>query len=314
MVKSLQINLFSMSEPRVRMCFPNLRELSKVTTANLSIFKVKVYTIPNLLNKWEEVVDELTQLGVDISISPLLTDNYMARTRDALNTESQYSCRLDDDIFMSSHVWDFLLSNIHKLEDQSVGAITPILTAGIPTVDYFILDFLDNTAITEIYKIFKQDNILRSCWGIDYSNLYNNIEAMPNWNPDVFYAELANHSTPFKGVHPIRFSDNASIFISQYVVDNFDRFMSKHKYHMDPMKGVHNTHPFVFRTDTWKQSLEQMYDDFDELSLNVYMLTRNMTTYIIRNGYAIHMAYGCIPSQQYIEDAYYNCIETLKQE
>jgi hypothetical protein len=311
--KPLQINLFSMSELRVRMSFPNLRELSKVTKANLNTFKVKVYTVPNLLSKWEEVIEELSQKGMDISISPLMTDNYMDRTRDALNTESPYSCRLDDDIFMSSYVWDFLLSNVHKLDDPEVMTITPILTAGTPTVEYFLSDFLDDEKLREVHSIFKHDNILRACWGVDYSHLYDVVNRMAEWDPNAFYTELSRHNTPFKGVHPIRFSDSANITIAQYVVSDFDKFMSKQEYSLDPMRGVHNTHLFTFRTSAWRESLEHMYDNFDELSLNVYSLSRNMSTLLIRNGYAIHTTYGSVPSQKSIEDTYYNCIESFKQ-
>jgi hypothetical protein len=313
MIKPLQINLFSMNELRVRMCFPNLRELSKVSKEHLSNFKVKIYTVSNLLDKWEGFVEELSREGMDISISPLLTDNYMARTRDALNTESPYSCRLDDDIFMSSHVWDFLLSSVHELDDPEVMCITPILTAGTPTVEYFLLDFLDEQKAREVHSIFKQDNILRACWGIDYSHLYDTVERMTEWDPNIFYTELAKHNTPFKGVHPIRFSDNANIAIAQHVVNDFDKFMSKQTYSLEPMRGIHNTHLFTFRTSTWRDSLEHMYDNFDELSLNVYGLSRDMTTLLIRNGYAIHTTYGSVPSQKTIEDRYYNCIEAFNQ-
>jgi hypothetical protein len=309
----LQINLFSMSELRTRICFPNLQEMCKVTKEHLNTFTVKVYTTAALLSEWENEVYSLSQKGMSISISPLLTDNYMTRTRDALNTESPYSCRLDDDIFMSSHVWDYLLASLSKLEDPNVMSITPILTAGIPTVDFFLLDFLDSKEFREVCSIFKQDSILRGCWGIDYSHLDDTIKDMVDWDPSTFYTELSKHQTPFKGVHPIRFSDNANIAISKYVVNNFDKFMAKQSYSLEPMQGVHNTHLFTFRTSAWRESLEVMYDHFDELSLNVYSLSRNMTTYIIRNGYAIHTTYGSVPSQKAIEDAYYNCIESFNQ-
>jgi len=312
-IKPLQINIFSISELRTRICFPNLQELNKVSEDHLKLFKVVVYTVPGLLSKWEEVVQELSQKGMNISISSLLTEDYMARTRDALNTESPYSCRLDDDIFMSSYVWDFLLENLYKLEDPTVMSITPILTAGIPTVEYFLLDFLNNEQLSEVYRIFKEDNILRSCWGVDYSHLYNTVVEMVDWDPSTFYTELTKHTTPFKGVHPIRFSDNANIAVSNYVVADFDKFMSRQDYCLEPLRGVHNTHLFTFRTSTWRESLKHVYDHFDELSLNMYGLNRNMTTYIIRNGYAIHMAYGSVPSQKSIEDKYYNCIESFKQ-
>jgi hypothetical protein len=296
------------------MCFPNLQELSRVSEEHLKIFKVKVYTVPNLVGRWEEVVEELSQKGMDISISSLLTEDYMARTRDALNTESPYSCRLDDDIFMSSHVWDFLLSSLNKLEDPTVMCITPILTAGIPTVEHFLLDFLDSEEREEVYRIFKQDNILRSCWGVDYSHLFNTVQEMPSWNNTDFFRELSKYKTPMKGVHPIRFSDNANIAITNYVIEKFDKFMAKQNYSLEPMQDIHNTHLFTFRTNTWRESLEHMYDHFDELSLNMYGLNRNMTTYVIRNGYAIHMTYGSVPSQKAIEDTYYNCIELFNQD
>jgi len=159
-IKPLQINIFSISELRTRICFPNLQELNKVSEDHLKLFKVVVYTVPGLVSKWEEVVQELSQKGMNISISSLLTENYMDRTRDALNTESPYSCRLDDDIFMSSHVWDYLLGSLSKLEDPTVMSITPILTAGIPTVEYFLLDFLNNEQLSEVYRISDEEKII----------------------------------------------------------------------------------------------------------------------------------------------------------
>ena len=185
-------------------------------------------------------------------------------------------------------------------------------TQKIISLEYFLLDFLNSKQLKEVYRIFKQDNILRSCWGVDYSHLYNTVEKMVDWDPSIFYTELSKHTTPFKGVHPIRFSDNANIAVSDYVVSDFKKFMARQDYCLEPLQGVHNTHLFTFRTSTWRESLKHMYDNFDELSLNVYSLNRDMTTYVIRNGYAIHMTYGSVPSQKSIEDKYYNCIESFK--
>jgi hypothetical protein len=192
-------------------------------------------------------------------------------------------------------------------------SITPILTAGTPTVEYFLLDFLKESELRDVYGVFKRDGILRTCWGIDYSHICDAINRMVEWDSNAFFTELSNHNTPFKGVHPIRFSDDANIAIAQYVVNGFEKFMAKHSYSFEAMRGVHNTHPFTFKTKAWRDSLEHMYDHFDELSLNVYGLSRNMMTLVIRNGYAIHTTYGSVPSQKLIEDMYYDCIESFKQ-
>ena len=70
--------------------------------------------------------------------------NYMQKIRAAINLDSEYSVKVDEDCFISSKTWEFMIENCEKLNDKDLLLIAPILSTGIPTCDIFIDNILDN--------------------------------------------------------------------------------------------------------------------------------------------------------------------------
>lgn len=304
-MKELQINIFSCNEHRLPFCFRNIDELMKVT--DLSRVKLLVLTNDNLLPSWTTKLQEISsklQCEV-IGCSP----DYMSRTRISMDTKCKYSSRLDDDILLSSYVWQFALDNIHILDDPRVGMISPILTTSTFSCEFFIDDFMSPTDQRNIRQLFKHDNIIRNLWGTDYGPIVDFVNDALIWDPDMYFDVVNSLGIVFKGVHPIRFSDAANLFMCDRVATNIDKFFTKQDYRFELVKNRHDTHmAFMFRTDIWSEALKIQHDGFDEIPLNEYYKRNDLEVGYIRNGFGIHMAHGQIDSQSRIEDTY---IKTL---
>ena len=81
--------------------------------------------------------------ALKINIVILNDSNYTDRVRYAHSSTVEYSCKMDDDVLMSAHVWDYLIENLDKIS-HSHPIISPIFTNGIPSADTFVHDFLTN--------------------------------------------------------------------------------------------------------------------------------------------------------------------------
>lgn len=310
MSKKVQINLFSSKASRLPLCLRNLIQISRVHPKLKQELLIVVYTTPELSDVWDKEITKFRLLGIDMQNSPCKTYNYMERTMQASKTDCVYSCRLDDDLFMSSHVWEFMLFNLHILENENLLYFTPEFTTGIPTVDFFIDDFFDSHKRDDIHRIFIEDNIPTSPWyNVDFSHVKNKVSTLSHWDTDAYYDELSLNATVFKGLHPIRFSDRANLLMCEEVINNFDKFMTKQDHSsMRIVKNLHFTHFLFFKTETWTRALEIRYDDFDEISFNQYGLRNSGHFAIPKNSFAIHTAHGYVNNQNLIEELYTDCI------
>ena len=64
-------------------------------------------------------------------------NNYMQKIEFATKQKETYSIKLDEDIFFSNYVWDFIIENIDKLDDAMF--MSPILSTGVSFID----DYMD---------------------------------------------------------------------------------------------------------------------------------------------------------------------------
>jgi hypothetical protein len=300
----LQINLFSFPEKRLKFCFKNLDQLLKSPSEKLKRVKLAVFATKNLETQWEQ---KLATMGALADVDLWIDDKgeYGPRTMQAIQNTCKLSMRLDDDEFLGPHLWEFIIDNLELLNDPQVAFLSPILTTSTFSVEFFVDDFLSTEDAVAIRKIFKKDGVPRHPWGPpDYESLQKLIANFPVWDQTAFFDKVNSLPTPFRGIHPIRFSDEANLFLCERIIANFSKILATGDYRLHKVIGKHDTHPFIFRTELWREAMKTPYDYFDELPLNFYARNNGLSTYYIRNGYAIHMAHGYVPSQSKIEEIY----------
>ena len=290
----IHIALFSTHDRRLPIAFKCLEELFAAEMTHS--YELVVYSDKtSLWSTW------LAGRGIVVNVG---TD-YMNRAAHCYNNSSRYTIRVDDDLIIPSKVWKYLLGNGPTiLEEHNAFSLAPTFSTSIPGVDFFAKDFLNDNERNELYKMFLKDNIPISPWhGISYQELHDFIKNMKVWDSESYYTEVLRLETPFKAIHPVRFSNDASWFIAKKLVEHKEKFynptiMECHYY----PKRIHNTHPFMIKTDDWHKAQAYRVDYFDELSQNRFANENGLVDYVIRGGYAMHGCFNYVPDAVKIEE------------
>ena len=231
--------------------------------------------------------------------------NYLDKVRSAALIAQQnqvpYLMKCDNDLFFSGETLDFMLEHLDStLQSDKHLTLSPVLTNGIPTVEYFVRDFMDPVAQIGLRRQFM-DTVFYARDGADYTplNEWTSESTSGEWNPDAFFDAVRRLPTYYKGVHPVRFNPEANHFINQYVVSH------KHAFFERKPTGliVDNDSPylcdsvFCIRTDRYLTILDDQsafVDGFDEVPLNKYAEKHGMNHVFVENGYALHMMYNWV--------------------
>jgi hypothetical protein len=266
--------------------------LNKIKLENKN--KVKINILATKAHNWESY---LNGFDYEVTIFPDVELNYMQKIHTALSTKSKYSVKLDEDCFISNHVWDYIIENIDVLDDEDNFILTPMLSNGIPHTDRFVESFiLDGNVKEKIYGWYLNQEMPVGLWGADYSPLNTYTVNSLKWNSKAFFEGVSNLNTYLKGIHPIRICAKAQLLLNNYIVENFDRLVSKHDYSIKEFtEPYYTTSTFIIKTEDWRKLLEVgSYDSFDEIQLNIYREKYNKKFLYIENGFGIHTIYNTI--------------------
>lgn len=301
----IQINLLSHSNSRFNFSKKNLIFLSKINEEYKTRIKLHIYTDKNI-HLWQSVSNELNDLGINTSV--INKGGYLPKIFDAIETNSTYSCSMDEDVLMSDHVWDGLISHLYTLDNDNHLLLSPLITNGIPTVELFIESFFSDEEKEKLYSMFTKTNI-PNLWGADYSSLNLSLD---RWDSDLFYERVTKLNHYYKGIHPVRVSAQCQKNIAEVICSKKNEFLSKQNYSL-LVKNLPYfcNNIFFIKTEVWKKIINDrtlFRDSFDEVPLNIYKERENKKFVFLNNAYALHMAYNTLgkESQLNIENYYYN--------
>ena len=95
----------------------------------------------NILSSREEEPDIdinlLTDNGIEANYiyQSHLGRHYMGKVEKAVEMSGKYYVSLDEDIFINTHIWDFMIENCSILDDDDIAWLSPLLSSGIPSID-----------------------------------------------------------------------------------------------------------------------------------------------------------------------------------
>lgn len=228
--------------------------------------------------------------------------NYLHKIKATLDyMKSQnipYLMKHDNDILMSSHLYDFLFESLDVLEDSNHLVLTPTLTSGIPTCDMFMQDFLTEEEQTTMGKLFLNYRH-GPLWGTDYTALNQFTVDATEWNAANYYNGVKNHPHHYKGIHPVRMSKEAIFQLNEYVLAHKEEILSKGNYRLnyDSTSPYFCNSVFCIQASVYESLLSRndLYvDSFDEVPLNKWRDMFGMNLVIVRGGAAIHPFYNTI--------------------
>lgn len=230
-------------------------------------------------------------------------DNYIKKVHFSINYASEnkipFIMKCDNDIFFTGKTLDFMIQKLDLLNEPNNLTLGPILTSGIPTVEYFCEDFLDENAKNIMYNMFLNTKF----YNIDdayYENL-NDItihNSSKIWDKNVFFNKVNSINHYYKGIHPIRVNDEAINFLNNYIIKNKTQLINP----KDEMSIItDNTSPylcnscFCIKTDIYKKIVEDrslFVDSYEEVPLNKYCWKNSMNHLFVKNGFGIHIMYN----------------------
>jgi len=252
----------------------------------------------------EFYVNELKRVNINSHIVRVPNDNnYLVKVDFAIkfakHNNIPYMMKCDNDIFLKSQTLDYMIDNLELLNESKHLTLGPVLTSGIPGIEYFCEEFLDLESQTILKNMF-----LNTCFynrdGAVYESLNKHTIEAKEWNSTDYFNSVKNLEHHYKGVHPIRINENAIHFLNNYIINNKERFMQD--YELDIIKN--NNAPylcnsiFCIRTDMYEKVVynnELYVDSFEEVPLNKHCWNNNMNHLFVKNGFAIHMYYNWTP-------------------
>lgn len=234
-------------------------------------------------------------------------DNYMNKLRFTVNFSHRngipYIIKHDNDILMGSAVYDYMVENRAILQDDANLVLTPTLTSGIPTCDYFVDDYLTSDEKQYMHTLFKSHSF-GTIWDVDYRSLNKYTVDANEWSSADFYKGVHAIQHHYKGIHPVRVNEHALVELNKIVCKYSDQILKPDSYTLsyDTTSPYFCDSIFCIRTDIYGKiisSPELFVDAFDEVPLNKWRDKYNRAIVIIRRGTAIHFMYNGIP--KYIE-------------
>jgi hypothetical protein len=95
------------------------------------------------------------------------SSNYLPKVKFAIDfaikNNYKYIMKCDNDVIIPSYTINYIIENLDALNKPNVLTISPTITTGIPSVEYFIDDFLNEDEAIEIRKEFKNKALLYHC-------------------------------------------------------------------------------------------------------------------------------------------------------
>jgi hypothetical protein len=236
-------------------------------------------------------------------------DNYMNKVRFAIDFSEKnsikYIAKHDNDIFMSSYLYDYIFDNLSILNNTDNFVLTPTLTSGIPSIEYFLDDFASESEQLSIRNNFNKFSI-PNIWGADYSSL-NNIS--DTWNYRNFYNSVSQINHHYKGIHPHRISHDLHNQLNDIVLNHKNEIMIDRSFTLfyDKESPYLCNSIFFIRTDMYRDVIshtENFVDSFEEVPLNKKIKQLNANIVFVRNGAAIHPFYNCVENNRTYEEQF----------
>jgi hypothetical protein len=244
---------------------------------------------------------ELSKTNINFNIVKFdIHNNYLQKVNYAIDFSVKhnikYMLKCDNDIFIKAQTLDYMIENLDLLENTEHLTIGPVLTSGIPGIEYFKEQFLDEDAKIQIEKYFLKSFFYNRDGAVyDFLNkttLYSN-----EWKKADFFDSVRKMNHHYKGIHPIRVNEESLDFLNNYIIQNKNIFLEDKS--LSIIKNDNSPYLcnsiFCIKTDIYKEIVNDsnLYvDDFEEVPLNKYSWKYNKNNLFIKNGFAIHMYYN----------------------
>ena len=295
----MKLLIFYLTDDKRHFTFPHFIEMLN-KSCKKDLWKLLILTHTNDNSFYINEINKHSNIQYD-TFNVLPDENYLRKVKYAGNyAESNnypYVMKCDNDIFIKAETLDYMIDNLELLENGNHLTIGPVLTSGIPGIEYFKEQFLDNESQKQLESLFLKTTFQDNYCGANYAFLNKNTIQSNEWNKNNFFENVKSMNHYYKGIHPIRVNEESLQFLNDYIIKHKERFLKS--YEMELIDNDNSPYLcnsiFCIKTDTYKKIVtdNSLYvDSFEEVPLNKYCWNNNMNHLFVKNGFAIHMYYN----------------------
>lgn len=239
-------------------------------------------------------------------------NNYLNKVHFAIKYAKEknipYMMKCDNDIFLRGRTLDFMIDNLESLNDPKNLTIGPELSSGIPCVEYFAEDFLNESERAELERHYLHTELI-DIWGATYRHHNRFTIGATKWDGRGFLNDVKQNAHHYKGIHPVRVNKNAILYLNSCIINNKRKFYENRNLSIirDDISPYLCNSIFCIRTDTYERVVNDgsLYvDAFDEVPLNKYAWINSTAHLFIRNGFGIHMCYNTVANNIVYENEF----------
>lgn len=274
-----------------------VKELFNIKPELKSLIRLNLL-ISHYSDDFSSLVEQIKSNNLEVHVFHVKgSNNYLTKIQTAIDNSIEYAISIDEDIYITSNVWEYFLFSLNILNNTDILFLAPIISTGIPSVDLFAEQFLSEEERKKLNSFYNKTTI-PNIWGANYMSLNEFTIKAYDWNYDKFYNEVNKIDHHYRGVHPVRFSYDAQNYLNDLCINNLDRISRITEFSIRVLERPYFCNSvFGIKVNTWKEiinSSELYRDEFDEVPLNLYMRNKDMKMAFINNGFAIHPSYNTI--------------------
>jgi hypothetical protein len=226
---------------------------------------------------------------------PCPQNNYLPKVKYAINfgltNNFKYTFKCDNDFIITHYTMDYIIQNISLLDSKYL-TLSPNISTGMPSVEYFIDEAFTKDESEQIRDEFKKCKFNLQPGVFDYRGLH---QPGGKWDYKQFFNQLTNLPTWYKGAHPVRYGFGNDMINDLIIKHKTDIFQKKDCSVIEGDISYFANMGFFINTQIYHKliNVEKLtINGCDDIPLNRYGWKHNLKHGIISHGYAIHIAYG----------------------
>lgn len=286
----LTINVFA--HARRRYIETNFDQLIQLEKALKDEIQINLIADNRLKRGLSATATKLKKSGIKTSL--VYANKYLLKVKVASTVETPIVSKIDEDIFLTASNWGKLLTDSFNF-NLSDEILAPLISSGVPSVEYFIDSFLNKSQALSLREKFSEFNFV-DAWGVDFSSLkgsYSKNEYLS------FFKTIADIDHHYKGIHPIRFSSVLQHELLTYLKNStsWREPIDSKGFTRDEESPYFCNSFFITMTSTYKAisdgiiNGEYFNDGFEEVALNQYLDRRSRPLYFNHGVASIHPSY-----------------------
>lgn len=307
----MSITLCIIAHSRQRNLEINFREIYQIDSSLKKDLKIKVFNDFFCDHELISNIEENCKKN-NLDFENIVLSNYQYFNKSILMSEqtTEYVIKCDEDIYLTADGWNKYLYDVKNIDWNKTGCYIPLISSGIPSVEFFIDSFMEKDDV-EFFRSEFSKTTIPNLWGVNYDHLIYSAE-----NPNYFFKQVSEIDHYYKGIHPLRVSVYLQNTLVDYILINQKWKNVNIDNNLIDFDSVYFCNSiFLMPTESYKAAIEGMQcgkyvmDGFDEVGLNQYINDTNKKLTYNTNSVAIHPSYNTIGScYKDISDKFYENI------